>query len=176
MQPEIFYPLNPADPGVSAPVTVIQPRGFRAYVQNEAFFRALPLILHAVPTTRFIFPSMADETQAQDWVRKSGVSPAVTLLPHQTRLQMADLFRQAQVIVSPTTHDGTPNTMLEALACGCFPVAGDLQSLREWITPGVNGLLCDPTSSQALAEAVLQAITSPDLRPRGPCYKFRADC
>ncbi len=50
------------------------------------------------------------------------------------------------------------------MACGCFPIAGDLESLREWITPGVNGLLVEPTKPPALAEAVLQALDQPALR------------
>jgi glycosyltransferase involved in cell wall biosynthesis len=164
VQPEIFYPEEPPGANSDAAPTVIQPRGFRAYVQNEAFFKAIPLILARSPETRFLMPAMADEAQAQEWGRQLGVAHAVALLPRQTRPQMADLFRQAQVIVSPTTHDGTPNTLLEALACGCFPVAGDIESLREWITPGVNGFLCDPTNPQALAEGVLQALSAPDLR------------
>jgi len=68
------------------------------------------------------------------------------------------------VVVSPTTHDGTPNSLLEALACGCFPVAGDLDSIREWITPGKNGLLVDATNPQALADAILRGLNEPGLR------------
>jgi glycosyltransferase involved in cell wall biosynthesis len=68
------------------------------------------------------------------------------------------LFRRAAVAVSPSTHDGTPNTLLEAMACGCFPVAGDLESLREWINPDVNGLLVDPGDPHALADAILTAL------------------
>jgi glycosyltransferase involved in cell wall biosynthesis len=79
---------------------------------------------------------------------------------------MAELFRRSQVAVSPSTHDGTPNTLLEAMACGCFPVAGDLESLREWITPGDNGLLVDPGDPRALADAILLALEQPDLRLR----------
>jgi len=52
------------------------------------------------------------------------------------------------------------------MACGCFPVVGDLESLREWITPGVNGLLADPADPEALAQAICQALDSPDLRHR----------
>ncbi len=164
VQPEIFYPSDDPEPAPGEPLTVIQPRGFRAYVQNEAYFKALPLILACSPGTRFLFPGMAGEAQAQNWVRQLNLSRSVELLPYQTREQMAQLFRRSQVIVSPTTHDGTPNTFLEALACGSFPVAGDLESLREWITPGINGLLCDPTEPQAVAEAVKQALASPELR------------
>ena len=77
---------------------------------------------------------------------------------------MAELFRQSQISLSITTHDGTPNTLLEAMACGCFPIAGDIESLREWITPGVNGLLVDPGDPKALAAAIVNALLQPDLR------------
>jgi glycosyltransferase involved in cell wall biosynthesis len=95
-----------------------------------------------------------------------GIRAAVELLPKVARPQMAELFRQAQAVLSITTHDGTPNTLLEALACGCFPIAGDLEALREWITPGVNGLLVDPGDPEALAEAILQALGDGELRAR----------
>jgi len=80
------------------------------------------------------------------------------------REQMAELFRLADVAVSPSNHDGTPNTLLEAMACGAFPVAGDIESVREWIESGQNGLLCDPNDMNALAHAMIAALTDNELR------------
>jgi glycosyltransferase involved in cell wall biosynthesis len=45
-------------------------------------------------------------------------------------------------------------------------VVGDLESLREWIIPGINGLLVEPAKPQTLAEAVLLALEKPELRNR----------
>jgi glycosyltransferase involved in cell wall biosynthesis len=70
------------------------------------------------------------------------------------------------VLVSPTIHDGTPNTLLEGMACGCLPVAGDLESIREWITPGENGLLVEAGNPTALAAALLRGLNDPALRQR----------
>ena len=125
-------------------IIIINPRGFRAYVRNDTFFRAIPIVLKQRPNTRFICPAMIDETQAQKWVTEYRIASEVDLLPLQPRQKMADLFRQAQVTVSITTHDGMPNTLLEAMACGVYPIVGDIELLREWITPGVNGLLVNP--------------------------------
>jgi glycosyltransferase involved in cell wall biosynthesis len=75
--------------------------------------------------------------------------------------------------VSPSTHDGTPNTLLEALASGCFPVAGDIESVREWINDGANGLLCDPASPQSTAQALLRALHDPELRQRAALYNVK---
>lgn len=154
VQAEVFYPPE----SIVAEPVVIQPRGVRAYVDNQAFFRAVPHVLKRLPTARFVCPAMQGEPQAIRWAQSLGVAEQVALLPKQSRTQMAELFRRARVAVSPTTHDGTPNTLLEAMACGCFPVAGDLESLREWITPGMNGLLVDLSQPQALAEAILMAL------------------
>jgi glycosyltransferase involved in cell wall biosynthesis len=157
---DVFYPPS----GREAPPVILNPRGFRAYVRNDTFFRSIPLLLAKLPLARFICVGMAGEPQAQRWRDRFGIAAAVELLPPQSQEQMAELFRRAQVAVSPSTHDGTPNTLLEAMACGCFPIAGDIESLREWITPGENGLLIDPGDAQDLAQVVLEAFARPDLR------------
>ena len=93
-----------------------------------------------------------------------GIASQVDLLPLQSQEKMAELFRQSQIHLSITTHDGTPNSLLEAMASGCFPIAGDIESLREWIIPGVNGSLVDPGDPAALAEAIINVLSQPELR------------
>ncbi len=159
IQREIFFPPQ-EEPG---PV-VVNPRGLRAYARTDTFFRALPRVLERFPQARFVCPAMQGAAEAENRVRKLGLEGAVRLLPRLTRPRMAALFRRAQVVTSITTHDGTPNTLLEALACGCFPIAGDIESLQEWITPGVNGLLVPPDDPEALAQAILRALNDAGLR------------
>ncbi len=152
--------LGAAEP----PNTIINPRGFRAYVRNDTVFKAMTLVLQRLPEIRLLCPGMAGETQALKWMRELGIGAQVDLLPHQSQPQMAELFKKSAISLSITTHDGTPNTLLEAMACGCFPIAGDIESLREWITDGENGLLVDPADPGALASAIVDAISRPNLR------------
>ncbi len=98
------------------------------------------------------------------------LSAQVELLPRQSRMQMARLFRQSDLVVSPSEHDGTPNTLLEGIACGCFPIAGNIESVREWIIPEMNGLLFDPGSPQDLADNILRAYHEPGLRRSAAAY------
>jgi glycosyltransferase involved in cell wall biosynthesis len=166
IQLDMFYPdanlVEVAEP--SGCYTVINPRGLRAYVRNDTFFKAVPLVLSKLPDVRFLCPTMAGAPEAERWVQELKITHAVELLPRKSRAEMADLFRQAQVVVSPSTHDGTPNTLLEALACGCFPVVGDIEPLREWVTHGENGFLVDPADPQALASSILTSLQDPELR------------
>jgi glycosyltransferase involved in cell wall biosynthesis len=157
---EVFYPPEKL---VEEPV-VINPRGFRAYVRNDVFFKSIPLVLKEIPEARFLCASMAGNAQAQAWIEELDIAHAVELLAPMPHAQMAEVYRRAAVLVSPSVHDGTPNTLLEGMASGCFPVAGDLESIREWITDGENGLLTDATDPVRLAESIVRALKNKDLR------------
>ncbi len=146
---------------------VVNPRGLRpGYVRNDVFFESIPLILQHRPDVFFACPSMAGQAEALGWVERLKIGRSVRLLPYLPQTQLWDFFRRSDISVSVSIHDGTPNTLLEAMACGCFPIVGDLESLREWITPGINGFLVEPSKPQALAEAVLLALDKPDLRSK----------
>jgi glycosyltransferase involved in cell wall biosynthesis len=179
VQASVFHP-GAADPSLlremnipaGAPV-VFNPRGFRGYVRNDVFFQAIPLVLKQHPKATFVCAGMSGNPVAERWVSGLDIRGNVRLLPSVPREQMAELFRLASVAVSPSLHDGTPNTLLEAMACGCFPVAGDIESVREWITDGDNGLLCDPTSAQSLAHAMIRAVQDKQLGERAREYNLR---
>lgn len=143
---------------------VINPRGVRAYARTDTFFRSIPLILERRPELGFVCPGMEGQPQALAWLQRLRLDRRTALLPVLPQGQLWGLFRRSFASISVTTHDGTPNTLLEAMACGSFPIAGDIESLREWIEPGVNGLLVDPGDPAELAEAVVHALDHPDLR------------
>jgi glycosyltransferase involved in cell wall biosynthesis len=157
---DVFYP--PQSP-VEEPV-ILNPRGVRQYVRNDCFFQAIPLVLKKHPNVKFLCTSMAGEGQIMQWIRELGIGHAVELLAPMPNADMANVYRRAQILVSPSIHDGTPNTLLEGMACGCLPAAGDLESIREWIRPGENGLLFNSNDPQSIANAMIQAIENKNLR------------
>ncbi len=143
---------------------VVNPRGFRRYVRTDTFFQSIPMVLDVIPETSFFCVGMAGKPEAERWIQRLGIESGIRLLPYLTKPEMAEVFRRAVVSVSPSEHDGTPNSFLEAIACGVFPIVGDIESLREWITPGANGFLVDPGDPQDLASATIAAILDGDLR------------
>ena len=139
---------------------VVNPRGFRAYVRNDTFFEAIPLVVARRPEVMFACPVMAGEPVAERWLADLAVADNVKLLGRLSSKEMSALLRRTQLTVSPSEHDGTPNSMLEAMASGAVPVVGDLESIREWIVDGRNGRLIDPADPADLAEAILEALES----------------
>lgn len=157
---DVFFP----DEIGARSAIVINARGARVYVRNDVFFKAIPRVLARRPDARFVCVALQADKDAERSVRRLGIEHAVTLLPQLPQTELADYLRRAQVMVSPSVHDGTPNSLLEGMACGCFPIAGDLESVREWISPGRNGLLVDATDASALADAIVAALENADLR------------
>jgi glycosyltransferase involved in cell wall biosynthesis len=68
-----------------------------------------------------------------------------------------------QIYVLPSYREGTPRSVLEAMAT-CRPIiATDVPGCRETVIHGKNGLLVPPHDSDALAEAIIQMIDRPPL-------------
>ena len=145
---------------------IVNPRGLRTYVHHEAFFKAIPLVLRRIPNSFFVATGMLGDLLVERWLRRLKIGDSVRLLPILRREELACLFAAAQVSVSPSSHDGTPNTLLEAMAGGCLPIAGDIESVREWVVDGENGFLCTPDDPVALAGCIVRALMDSELRSR----------
>ncbi len=78
--------------------------------------------------------------------------------------ELSRRLQQSMIVVSPAISDGTPNSMLEAMACGAFPVMSRLESIEEWIKHRRNGMLFDPEDPDDLFNSLLSAISEVELR------------
>ncbi len=146
---------------------VVNPRGLRpGSVRNDTFFQSIPLVLQKAPETLFACAGMQEQKEALDWVDRLGIAENVRLLPFLPQQQLWKLFQRALVTVSVSQHDGTPNSLLEAMAIGCLPVVGDIESTREWVEDGRNGFVVDPGDPAALAEAILKGLGDNALREK----------
>jgi len=144
---------------------VINPRGFRpGSVHQDTFFKSIPLVLEKSPEVLFVCPGMQGQPVAENWIRKLGLSKTVKLLPYLDQEELWALYGAAEIYISLSSHDGTPNSFLEACACGCYPIVGDIASLRAWITPGENGSLVNPGDEQAAAFEICGVIANENLR------------
>ncbi len=112
----------------------------------------------------FLCAAMKDQGEALGWVKKLELHNNVHLLPYLAQDQLWALYRRCPISLSVSMHDGTPNTLLEAMALGCFPICGDIPSIHGWIDDGINGLLVPPEDHAALAGAIRTGLSNEALR------------
>ncbi|MBG0788213.1 MAG: glycosyltransferase family 4 protein, partial [Anaerolineaceae bacterium] len=102
---------------------VVNPRGIRpGSIHQDSFFEAISKVLVKEPKTIFICPALAGVREAEGWIQQWNLAGHAYLLPKLSQKQLFALFKCSQIFVSPSSHDGTPNSLLEAMACGCYPV------------------------------------------------------
>jgi len=153
-----------------API-IVNPRGQRpGSLRQDLFFQAIPEVLRKIPQAIFVCPSLRGDNESERLVDILGIRSNTKLWPRLSQPQLWTLFQKSQIFISPSVHDGTPNSLLETMACGCFPVVGDIESMREWVRPGINGLLMDANDASAIADAIEQAISQPVLRTNAAKY------
>ncbi len=97
-----------------------------------------------------------------DLIRKiftdGGVLDQVLFPGHIEQANLPDYYRSADLYLSASHTDGSSVSLLEAMASGCPAVVSDIPGNREWVRPGVNGWLFRDGDSDAMAQAILEAI------------------
>jgi glycosyltransferase involved in cell wall biosynthesis len=71
--------------------------------------------------------------------------------------EVPSLLARHHIYVSTATSDTTSVSLLEAMACGLFPVVTDIPANREWVEDGRGGLLFPPGDTAALRQALIRA-------------------
>jgi glycosyltransferase involved in cell wall biosynthesis len=76
----------------------------------------------------------------------------------------APFYRAMDLMVLPTWREGFPNAVLEAQATGVPVVTTISTGSRDSVVPEVTGLLIPPGCPEAITEAVLKLLRSPERR------------
>ena len=77
---------------------------------------------------------------------------------------VARWLRAMDIFVLPSHSEALSNVLMEAMACGCCPVATRVGGNPELVNPGVTGLLAEPGDPGSLAAALATLIRDPALR------------
>lgn len=82
------------------------------------------------------------------------------------RDDIASVWAKSHVAVLPSYREGLPKSLLEAASCGRPLIACDVPGCREVVHQGVNGLLVQSQSAEALAAAMEALAADVELRER----------
>jgi glycosyltransferase involved in cell wall biosynthesis len=127
-------------------------------VKNHALFlNAAASVLGQIPDARFVIVGDGElraDLEAQ--VDALGIREAVTFTGWQR--EVVPVYADSDVLVISSVNEGTPFTVIEALATGCPVVAAAVGGLPDFLDHGALGLLVPPGDAGALANAIVQTL------------------
>lgn len=91
-------------------------------------------------------------------VRAVGVADTVRFTGALAHAEVANWVAAATLLCLPSHSEGTPNVIVEALACGIPVVASRVGGIPDLIEEGINGLLVPPADVPGLSQALGAAI------------------
>jgi len=131
----------------------------------ETVLRALPHVVQTLPDIHLdVVGDGPEEPNLRVLARRLNLDRVVTWHGQVAHDALPGLLGQTGIYLAVTHSDSTSVSMLEAMACGLFPIVTDLPANREWIESGVNGLLVPPDDEVALAQAIVRAAQDPQWR------------
>ena len=147
--------------GIAADAPLIGIVGRITPIKNHPLFlNAAVLILKQLPNARFVIVGdgeMRAETEAL--VDQLGLRDAVIFAGWQK--DVAHIYSDLDVMVISSINEGTPVTVIEALAGGCPVVATAVGGLPDLLDHGKLGRLVNDQSPESLSKALLEILASP---------------
>jgi len=138
-------------------------RNLEPIYDNASALRSFALIQAVHPRARLTIagsgPLLAELRQL---ARQLGLR-AVTFTGRVDNAAMAELYRQADIMLNASLADNTPNSVIEALASGVAVVSTNVGGVPYLVEHGRTALLVAPGAPQAMADAVLRLIAEPAL-------------
>jgi glycosyltransferase involved in cell wall biosynthesis len=102
-------------------------------------------------------PSAISEADLSTWVADG------TVVFHGELSDVRDVLAKCHVYVLPSYREGTPRSVLEAMATGRAIITTDVPGCRETVEEGINGYLVPPQNSAAIANACVNFLENPAL-------------
>ncbi len=146
-------------------VTVFSNRGFYRVYDTETLIDGLAIARESNSRLRLVLKGEGPEKEEiQERVKSKGLSDVVIFKERSSYEEVPMDYRAVDIAATTSTSDGTPVSVLEAMATGLPVIATNVGGIPEWITDGSTGILIPPNSPEAVAKAILSLAEDPNLR------------
>jgi glycosyltransferase involved in cell wall biosynthesis len=105
-----------------------------------------------------------------------GLRDSVNFMGSMPNDKLPELLAQNDIYLSASKWDGTSLSLMEAMACGLFPIVSDINSNSAWIQDGYNGFLHKVENPSDLANCILRLYDSPDIIQKAAQYNRQKVC
>lgn len=176
--PNILVIPPESEPFSFACPTILSVGCFHRQKAFDVLLESFAMICAQITDWQLAFVGDGPEKETlREQVRRLGIDERVQWLG--AKEDPFPYYRAAEIFALPSRYEGTPNVLLEAMACGLPVVVSDgSPGPLEWVEDGISGKVVPVENAQALADALLDLIRAPAVRKQlGQAAKSRvAEC
>ena len=77
---------------------------------------------------------------------------------HPETQDVASAYRKADICCLPSYYEGTPNALIEAMACGLPAFVSDVSDNARYCIDGRNGFTFNPADNDSVAAALMKLL------------------
>lgn len=168
---QLFYPRQSSDGNsdntpITAPHCIVT-RNLEAIYDVATSIRAFSLLHTDLPEARLtIAGSGPQRTMLQQLVQQLKLTEAVNFAGRLSSEQMAELYRSADLMLNSSLVDNSPNSIIEALACGVPVISSDVGGISQLVSHGKDALLFSAGDYQAMYQQATELQQNPTLRQK----------
>jgi len=153
---DIFKPGPNEIPGNQTVIKVFSNRGFFPVYDSVTLVEGFSIAFRKDQRLRLILKGDGpEENKVKKLVESLKISNAVTFKEKTAYSTVPSDYQNIDIFITTSVSDGTPVSLLEAMATGLPCIASSVGGIPEWIADGQNGLLITPRSPQRVAEKLL---------------------
>ncbi len=165
VDPDTFHP-RPL-PHSTSPVEILCVGRLSPVKAQHILIGAIDMLVHEGRDLLLHIVGGGPDRQALEReVIQRGLQDRVILHGFTPQNKLDSLYRQADIFALPSFAEGVPGVLMEAMAMAIPCVSTWVAGIPELIRSGIDGLLVPPSDTSALADAIRQLVTDPDLRLR----------
>jgi len=175
--PNVKAAIEPSAPGVER-------EDFLLFVGRLRIRKGVEVLLAALARAREqgveaplrIVGDGEHRTALEAAARRFGIADLVTFLGKRDAAEVGDLLRRCRALVVPSTYEGMPLVILEAMEAGAPVIASQVSGIPEVVSDRVTGWLVPAEDPAALTEAISLIQSQPEEGARrGAAGRLRLD-
>lgn len=148
------------------PRNILWPKTYET-ISSKALpvFEAIRLAWDRIKPVTFEFLWLVQD-DVKIWYEKSmpdEIKASCNLYGRLDRDQVLDMLPHARVMLAPSLTDGIPNSMMEAMALGAFPIVSPLDTITPVVTNETNVLFARNLYPEEIATALVRSMTDDSL-------------
>ena len=150
-----LYPFSPIPkkPVFLMLARLLIDKGVREYAEAASLVKArFPNVIFQLAGRLDTNPSSISAEDLNNWIQKNFIQYLGEISSVQQSLSNCKFF------VLPSYREGTPRSVLEAMATGRPIITTDVPGCRETVIQGKNGILVPPKNSKSLANAMIKLL------------------